>query len=172
MKKTKMISLEKLNDLYYTKDSMVKGGKHSEETKEKLRLANIRRAENGWQHTPEAIEKIREAGKRRVGMKFSEEHRKNMSLSRKGTRLKENSPSWKGDKVSYRGLHYWVESVLGKPFKCAECGIDKVPEGKIRWFDWANVSGLYLREPTDWIRLCKVCHRKQEKELIYKRKLL
>lgn len=140
---------------------MIKGSKHSEETKRKLSLRK------GWKHTPEAIEKIREAGKRRLGMKFSNEHKRNISLSKLGRHRQEQSSQWKGDRVGYRALHYWIEKELGKPFKCDECGTDQVPEGKKRWFDWANVSGVYLRDINDWIRLCKPCHRIQEKTLKY-----
>lgn len=71
----------------------------------------------------------------------------------------EKSPVWKGDKVSYRGLHVWVEKHLGKPQKCEHCGINKIPKGYKRYFQWANISHEYKRELTDWIRLCVKCHR-------------
>lgn len=71
-----------------------------------------------------------------------------------------NSPSgsdhfaWKGDEVGYSALHHWVESRLGKPNTCVHCYGSK----DSKRFEWANVSGSYKRELTDWIRLCSKCH--------------
>jgi hypothetical protein len=39
------------------------------------------------------------------------------------------------------------------------CGLDKIPDGKKRYFDWANISGEYLRDFSDWQQLCKLCHK-------------
>ena len=63
--------------------------------------------------------------------------------------------NWKGNKVSYRGLHLWVERRLGKPMICKFCG-DKTQ----KHYHWANKSKNYLRDITDWIRLCPKCHKK------------
>ena len=63
--------------------------------------------------------------------------------------------AWKGDKVSYRALHTWVERTLNKPSKCEFCGKDELYRHKIHW---ANKSGNYLRDITDWFRLCAKCH--------------
>ena len=66
----------------------------------------------------------------------------------------EKNPNWKGDNVSYRGLHLWVESKLGKPKHCAIC--QNTDERKV--YHWANVSKTYKRDLSDWIRLCVSCH--------------
>ena len=71
----------------------------------------------------------------------------------------ENHPGWKGDKVSYTGLHRWVERKLGRPKKCELCGITKN-----KTYHWANISGEYKRELKDWIRVCVSCHHKIDKE--------
>jgi len=56
-------------------------------------------------------------------------------------------------KYARRGVHTWVESYLGKPKVCWECGIaDK------KYYDWANISGKYKRDLKDWRRLCRKCH--------------
>lgn len=73
----------------------------------------------------------------------------------------EKNPSWKGDSVGYRGLHLWVTKHLGKPNKCSHCGI----LGEGHKMHWANKSGDYLRELSDWIRLCVKCHGKHDKML-------
>ena len=66
----------------------------------------------------------------------------------------EDNLKWLGDEVGYRALHYWVERRLGKPKKCSFCGIET---GKR--FHWANKTGNYLRDESDWIRLCPKCHK-------------
>lgn len=65
--------------------------------------------------------------------------------------------NWKGDDVSYKCLHEWVYRKLGKATKylCEHC--DKQAQ------EWANKSGNYKREISDWIPLCKSCHKKYDK---------
>ncbi|MDA2921712.1 NUMOD3 domain-containing DNA-binding protein [Patescibacteria group bacterium AH-259-L07] len=83
---------------------MVKGFKHSDETKEKLRKANL-----GKKHTEATKRKMSEArrGERHpmFGKKFSEEHIRNLSNALKGRKLskehiKNVSIALKGHKVS------------------------------------------------------------------------
>lgn len=70
---------------------------------------------------------------------------------------------WKGEKVGYNGLHAWVRRQLGKPKKCEFCGKDRLTGRNIHW---ANIGHLYKRNLTDWIRLCKKCHKKYDKEFL------
>lgn len=72
-------------------------------------------------------------------------------------RLGADSPNWKGDDVGYAALHNWVERRLGKPSKCNQCGTEDAA-----CFDWANKSGKYLRDLSDWERLCRSCHMKSD----------
>jgi len=65
--------------------------------------------------------------------------------------------NWKGDKVGYGALHDWLVLRLGKPRLCKVCCTTKAKK-----FEWANISGKYLRDVTDWIRLCTSCHRKKD----------
>jgi hypothetical protein len=99
-----------------------------------------------------------------LGKKMNEETKQKISCAMKGriplNILKgelsgEKHPLWKGAKVGYRNLHRWVEYHLGKPCECEECGI----EGAGHRMHWANKSHKYLRELTDWIRLCAKCHK-------------
>ncbi len=72
----------------------------------------------------------------------------------------EKNNQWKGDKVGYSGLHYWIRRALGNPKKCEMCGItDK------EWYDWANISHKYNRDISDWIRLCRSCHTKYDRKV-------
>lgn len=68
---------------------------------------------------------------------------------------------WKGDKVGYRGLHRWVAQNYGKPSTCENCLKTDLFGHLIHW---ANVSGNYLRDREDWVRLCASCH-----SLLYKK---
>ena len=111
----------------------------------------------GKKHTKETRLKMSLASK---GKKKSEEHRKNIAKVTFG----EKNPSWKGNKVGYRALHHWVERNIGKVNYCEHCGLDKKPENKKRYFQWANKSHKYLRELTDWIRLCLKCHKKYDRK--------
>ena len=63
---------------------------------------------------------------------------------------------WKGENVGYRVLHLWVNRHLGKPTQCEHCKKDGLTGRKIHW---ANKSGKYLRDLSDWLRLCVKCHK-------------
>lgn len=55
--------------------------------------------------------------------------------------------------VEYVMLHKWVKRQLGRPSVCENCGTTDAKQ-----FDWANISGNYLKDISDWARLCKSCH--------------
>lgn len=63
--------------------------------------------------------------------------------------------AWKGDDVSYSGVHHWIKKHLGSPTKCKHCGTDGLSGRKIHW---ANKDHTYRRIVDDWIRLCVNCH--------------
>lgn len=67
--------------------------------------------------------------------------------------LGDKNVGWAGDRVGYNALHSWVRKTLGVPQKCEFCETTQA-----KMFDWANVSHLYKRETSDWIRLCRKCH--------------
>lgn len=68
---------------------------------------------------------------------------------------------WKGENVSYRNLHRWIENIRGKAFFCEDCGCEPPPGRGIKrsYFHWANISGLYFRILEDWKQLCYKCHK-------------
>ena|SRR3990167_6976863 len=78
----------------------------------------------------------------------------NETSFKKGRR-DEDHPEWKGDKVSYHGLHAWVARWKGKSSICEECGTTTASH-----YEWANISGKYKRDLSDWKRLCKKCHHR------------
>lgn len=123
-------------------------------------------------NNPEHYHYIRETWKRKNGVlkSGSPELRKVISERLSGITLPEKTKelmrgaahrgvdhfAWKGDKVSYRALHKWVERYLGKPGICSGCGANGLSGRAIHW---SNVSGEYHRDLSDWQRLCAKCHK-------------
>src|SRR3954453_11804163 len=62
--------------------------------------------------------------------------------------------AWKGDDVGYSGLHQWARRSFVKADRCEDCGTEGDTE-------WANRGG-YKRERSDWMELCRSCHRKMD----------
>ncbi len=170
----------------------IKKWKLSEETKKKISLSKKGKKSNRiyTPHTEETKEKISKSkigstpwnkGKKGVmpiawnkGLKMSKEHCEKLSKAHrgqiswnKGKKLPQNSGenniNWKGDVVGYRSLHTWVIRHLGQPDKCEDCGKDNLSGHLIHW---ANISGKYKRNLTDWKRLCVKCHSKFDKKII------
>lgn len=94
-----------------------------------------------------------EGGKKsrfRVGdIPFSQAH---PEVMRRGV----DHPLWRGEKVSYRGLHYWLRRKLGIPMECTKCGKGRTGPKSIQW---ANIDGGYRRVITDYIAMCASCHK-------------
>jgi endogenous inhibitor of DNA gyrase (YacG/DUF329 family) len=80
------------------------------------------------------------------------------------TRMGEKSSVWKGDKVGYDALHRWIRKTKGEAKYCEVCGLDEIPEGYQRYFQWANLDGRYTRDLTTWKRLCLKCHAEYDKK--------
>ena len=70
----------------------------------------------------------------------------------------ERHPQWKGDGVSYKGLHSWVRKHLVKPGLCQDCG-------RVAPYDLANISQQYKRDLSDWEWLCRRCHMEKDGRL-------
>lgn len=79
---------------------------------------------------------------------------------KKGTQEKEKNYNWRGDNIGYYAIHRRIEVLLGKPKYCENCKSDKE-----KWYDWANISGEYKYDITDWKRLCRSCHMKEDGRL-------
>lgn len=131
---------------------------------------------SGRKHSPETIARMREAAKRRLlekphtapphvgqkpflGKTHTPEAREKISQSKQGENnphyglTNELSPNWKGDDVGYWGIHSWVQRNYGKANHCEDCGDMNAPR-----YEWANISGQYKRDISDWKQLCKKCH--------------
>ena len=68
-----------------------------------------------------------------------------------------NNNNWKEVGYGRVAIHAWVIRKLGKPCCCEFCGVREM-----RMYHWANRSGKYLRNLTDWLRLCVSCHKKYD----------
>lgn len=119
--------------------------KHSEETKNKIRLANT-------------------GNKYNLGKKASEETKKKMSLAQSNNK----NAMWKGDSVGYFGLHCWIRRNFKSPRECQFCGTKDSYN-----YQWANLDGKYTRDREKWALLCGKCHKnhdnKRGKQQIFKK---
>jgi hypothetical protein len=99
------------------------------------------------------------------GVPKSKEHVEKVRLAITGKKRPDmtgkNHRFWKGDKAMYGTLHDWVAHHLGRPKLCKHCK----STDSLKRYQWANVSGKYLRDLSDWIRLCVQCHRKMDKNI-------
>ncbi len=68
----------------------------------------------------------------------------------KGGNVGKKHRLWKGDKVGYIAIHAWINRTVKKE-KCCECG-------SIENLDYANISGEYKRNISDWQVMCKKHH--------------
>lgn len=127
----------------------------TKEHKEKIGKAN-KISQIGNKNGFKCGNKLSVGNKNHLGTKLSEETRKKMSISH-GT--EENNRNWKGDDVSYTGLHIWVKKKLGKASCCKNQNC-KSKNPKI--FDWASISHKAKRDINDYISLCRSCHKKYD----------
>lgn len=155
--------------------------RHTEESKQKIRDARRRRKELlGCINLPETRKKIAKA---QQGRCLSDDTKAKMSGAKKGRKPKNfeeflkkahatpkrkgaDHRDWKGDAVGYSGLHAWVRRELGTPSRCENCGTTEAKQ-----FEWANKSGEYKRDLTDWIRLCTLCHRRMDRAKVHRRRM-
>jgi hypothetical protein len=85
------------------------------------------------------------------GKKHSEESKKKIGISAKIRNQGRNNPAWKGDNITYSGLHQWIRLHLSKPEKCSLCNERESTEV-------ACITGIYNRELRNWAWLCRKCH--------------
>jgi hypothetical protein len=69
--------------------------------------------------------------------------------------------NYKGEKAGYTSKHQWVARHYGQPTMCEHCQTNNLIGHQI---NWANISGEYKRDRTDWVRLCVKCHRLFDKD--------
>lgn len=90
-----------------------------------------------------------------VETRFKEGHVPAAKIMPEIMRRGKNHPFWKGHKVGYRGLHYWLRRIKGIPKKCLHCGFRRTTPKSMHW---ASKDGTYRRDPRNFIPLCTFCH--------------
>jgi len=70
-----------------------------------------------------------------------------------------NHARWKGDKVGKPPKHAFIKRWWGKANKCESANCT----GRSQRYDWANISGKYLRTRDDYMMLCRSCHFMRDK---------
>jgi hypothetical protein len=75
--------------------------------------------------------------------------------------MNEKHPLWKDGDASPEAKHEWIRRRLGRPSKCEHCGTTEK-----RMYHWANISGEYKRDITDYMRLCVPCHKRYDLDKI------
>jgi hypothetical protein len=53
----------------------------------------------------------------------------------------------------YSNIHKWMYRHYGRAHKCENCHAEKAKR-----YEWANLSGEYKKDRSDWKQLCKQCH--------------
>lgn len=71
----------------------------------------------------------------------------------------ENSRAWKGDKAGYVAIHTWLRNTYGKASRCESPNCESKSPKR---YEYANLSGEYKRDRSDYIQLCPSCHRKMD----------
>lgn len=67
----------------------------------------------------------------------------------------EGHPNWKGDNVTYKPLHIWLNRHKQKRETCEICNEKKILE-------LSNIDHKYTRNLEDYQWLCKSCHSKYD----------
>ncbi len=70
-----------------------------------------------------------------------------------------SSPSWKGADAKYGAQHMWIYAQRGKASKCS---FD--PTHVRKMYHWANISGEYKRDVSDYMELCVPCHSRYDRD--------
>ena len=119
----------------------------------------------GSKHKPESIVKMKFIHSGKI---ISEETKKRMSEAQKRIgnkppiRINNEHHSWKDDMACYGSKHTWIYRRFGQANKCEnreEQILNFKCRNKTNTFEWCNISGNYIRERSDWLKLCRSCHR-------------
>lgn len=139
------------------------GYKFSDEAKEKMRLAKLGKPSpmKGKHHTKKAILKnsLAHTGKNHPnwGKHLSEKTRFLIGDAQKG----EKNWNWQGDYPKYWAVHKYIIRHYGQPDTCEHCGKSGLKGQRI---NWANKDNNYKRDINEWLRLCVRCHREYDVE--------
>lgn len=123
-----------------------KGYKQTNEHKEKTIGNLVIGGHRGYKHSKET----------KIKMSKNNAHNRYWLGKKRPELSNEKHPLWKGDRASYRAKHIWIQDHYGTPTTCEHCQTGNLVGHKIHW---ANISGQFLRNRMDWLRLCVKCHK-------------
>jgi hypothetical protein len=138
----------KMSETHKGKISCNKGISLSEETKQKI--SESRKGKTAWNKG------IKGGIAWNKGINQSEETKQKISETLKG-HIPWNKGTL-GECGSYKAVHQWVKSILGRPLHCEHCGKDDVKAT----YHWANKDHQYRLKLDDYMRLCVSCHLKYD----------
>jgi hypothetical protein len=124
--------------------------------------AKIAAALKGHRRSTEFREKMRQIALARGPVSAETRARMSASQKRVGNRPPAtvrhgaDQSQWKGDDCSYQALHQWLRREFPKNGVCERCGAERVT-------DYANVSGEYRRDRSDYLELCRSCHGREDR---------
>lgn len=100
--------------------------------------------------------------------KRSKEHsEKHAELMRKKLTGKfgRHASAYKDGRATYGAIHEWLKFHYKKGDVCEHCGQKK------EHLDWANISGQYRRDRSDFKVLCRTCHKIFDNKNMCKKRL-
>lgn len=100
---------------------------------------------------PINIERVRKVGLANKGRQHTEEEKIRVRLTLSGKFVGEKNWNWQGDKAGYAAIHTWLRRNLGNASRCVNGHIAKK-------YYWANISGEYKRDSSDYQELCNSCN--------------
>jgi hypothetical protein len=127
------------------------GEKHTKEHNRKISETLLKHNWNWNRGRKQSNEVKGKISKSMMGRKITWNNKIKKAL--KGKYTNESNSQWKGDFVSYTGLHEWIKRKLGNPSKCSNNN-----KHKAKRYVWANISGEYKRDLSDWHELCQSCN--------------
>jgi hypothetical protein len=131
-----------------------KGQTTSEETKAKMRTSALKRIRERPRTSPVGLYTPPKGSHPSPETEFKKGITPLNSMIFTSTGLK-----FKGTLAEYKSLHHRINKKLGQPRECRHC---HTTTAKV--YHWANISGEYLEDPSDWIRLCIKCHYEFDKD--------
>lgn len=88
-------------------------------------------------------------------------HIKGISNNTGRTHFKKGSVPWNDiGSENYSAIHKWLERNKEKKYSCQLCN-----DTKAKKYEFANLSGNYMRDQEDYLELCTSCHARFDKRL-------
>lgn len=157
----------KMSEKRKGKKAWNKGIPSSEESKRKMSISKKGKISSfkGKKHTEESKRKMSISMKGRISHNKGKKYPYKPRIKMKNKMVNDKHHQWKADKVGYYPLHSWIKRKLGKPDHCdnLQCIYPrKDKRSKImlipKRYVWANISGEYKRDLSDWHQLCNSCN--------------